>query len=138
VLPGFVAGPDFGPEPSTSTGSWLTQLFEGERNGAAVAFLITGNPLVDIRDIAALHVAALLDTRTEGQRLWGFPHKVNLNEILATWRAAFPDKTITEDFASAARPRITVDESQSDRLIAGWQGGWTDWKATVVENVKSA
>lgn len=137
VLPAMVFGPDFGPERSATTAAWLNELFAGNREGVASAFLVHGTPFVDVRDIAGLHVAALLDTRTEGQRLWGMPQKVGVNDILATWRTAFPDKTIIEDYTSAKQPRFLADESESDRLIKGWQSGWTDWKKTVVDNVKS-
>jgi hypothetical protein len=62
------------------------------------------------------------------------PQKVHADNILALWREAFPDKTIVEDFTNTPRRNISADKLQSDRLIEGWQGGWTDWKVIVVDN----
>lgn len=138
-MPDYVAGPIANPAAGTySTSTWLTELFEGETNGLAV---LVANPpalLVDVRDVALVHVGALLSSEVNGQRLWASGHPYDLNSLLKIWREAYPDgKTIPADFDFPAAPKQIIDNRASTRLIQEFAGrDWISLEQTVLDNVK--
>ncbi|RSH85395.1 hypothetical protein EHS25_004791 [Saitozyma podzolica] len=124
VLPEFVAGPVANPTPGMySTHTFLNDLFLGKSDGPAVAFMRPAGRFVDVRDVAAVHVAGLLETHLDGQRLWASAHKHTIDDILAAWREAFPDRKILPDFKFPNQPDINVDDEQSTALLKAFTGG---------------
>jgi nucleoside-diphosphate-sugar epimerase len=93
---------------------------------------------VDVRDVAAIHVAAMMEETTDGRRLFAAPHKYTANEILAAWREAFPGREILPDFDFGKQPIVDVEDEESTALIQAFLGrGWLSLKETVVANVQA-
>ncbi|KAK8844519.1 hypothetical protein IAR55_006365 [Kwoniella newhampshirensis] len=139
VLPHTTIGKPFNPaEGVYTTSTWLSELFDGNVKSPVVGFLAPGNWFVDVRDCAIIHVAALLDPDTNGQRLWaaGQP-PVHINEILKIWREAFPNHKGAPDFDTPAQPLQFLDREASTKLLQKYAGrGWTPFKDSLIDNVK--
>ncbi|NNC38742.1 MAG: NAD-dependent epimerase/dehydratase family protein [Hyphomonadaceae bacterium] len=87
INPGLVLGPAIG----TSFGASLhliEQMFAGELPRAPkVAY-----PIVDVRDVAELHVEAMLKQKSKGRRLIAASNTLWLKDIAAILRQNFPEK----------------------------------------------
>ncbi|KAH7106575.1 hypothetical protein BKA62DRAFT_805031 [Auriculariales sp. MPI-PUGE-AT-0066] len=124
VLPSTAAGPVLSPIPGYySTHQWINEIFLGQ-DSIGLAFMQPSEWLVDVRDVAAIHVGALLSTSTNGERFWASGHPFTANKLLAIWREAFPDRTIRPDFAFPEIP--------------SWSRSWYPLEETVVANVAEA
>jgi hypothetical protein len=106
----------------------------------ALAFLNPPARIVDVRDVALIHVAALLDSKTDKERLWAASGDVNhVNTILKVWRDAYPDRKdkIPKDFDFPEPPKQVIDNSKSTELLQRYAGrNWIDTKTTLLDNVK--
>jgi len=92
--------------------------------------------IVDSRDAAAIHVAALLSDETNGERLWAAGHRYTANDLLQIWREAFPDRKILPDFDFPQAPSIIVDKSKSTKLLRDFEGrDWHPLRESALGNV---
>ncbi|KAH7106584.1 hypothetical protein BKA62DRAFT_687560 [Auriculariales sp. MPI-PUGE-AT-0066] len=140
VLPSTAAGPVLSPIPGYySTHQWINEIFLGQ-DSIGLAFMQPSEWLVDVRDVAAIHVGALLSTSTNGERFWASGHPFTANKLLAIWREAFPDRTIRPDFAFPENPKLElIGREKSTELLKGLEGrDWYSLKETVVANVAEA
>ena len=87
VTPGFVLGPAIGKTYGTSL-ALIEQMFAGEFPRTPKA----GFPIVDVRDLANLHVAAMTTKNAAGRRLIGASETLWLREIAEICREAYPKK----------------------------------------------
>lgn len=91
---------------------------------------------MDTRDTAAIPVAALLSTDTDGERLWASGHPWNINQALAIWREEFPKRTIRENYPFPKGPLVDVDATKSTALLKELEGrDWIPLKETVLANI---
>jgi nucleoside-diphosphate-sugar epimerase len=126
VLPSGNFGPSlvFEKQGHPSTGGWAKELYDGELSS------IAGVPpqyFIDVRDTARLHVAALVDSATSNERLWGFAEPYNWNVMLAIFRSIWPQKKFADDFKDLSLDdAIMPTESALAALehVFG-QTGWT-------------
>ncbi|KAH7087235.1 hypothetical protein BKA62DRAFT_730956 [Auriculariales sp. MPI-PUGE-AT-0066] len=141
VLPVTILGPVANPTKGAiySTHTWLNELFLGDRDGIIMKFMNPAKAMVDSRDCAVIHVAALLSTEVDGQRLWASAHLFTANQILAVWRKAFPDRAIGPDFDFPAHPKTEItDLDKSTKLLEEFTGkGWYSLEECVIANVAS-
>ncbi|KAH7106582.1 hypothetical protein BKA62DRAFT_826087 [Auriculariales sp. MPI-PUGE-AT-0066] len=141
VLPDMILGPVLNPVKGTyTTHSWMNDVFLGNRDALSVAFMNPPEWMVDSRDTAIIHVAALLSTEMNGQRLWAAAHPHTLNQHLALWRKAFPDRNILPDFDFPAPPKIDLtDLDKSTKLLKEFAGkDWYTFEETSLANVAHA
>jgi nucleoside-diphosphate-sugar epimerase len=138
ILPDYVAGPLASPSPGAySTHGWLNQVFSGDTSGPALAVMNPASRFVDVRDVAAIQVAAMLDSSADHRRHFAAPHKFTLDEILGIWRKAFPDRKILDDRNFQDQPIVDVDDQESTDLIKAYLGrGWFSLEETVIANVQ--
>jgi len=85
INPGVVFGPLLDEDPGTSVGL-LKRFFDGSLPAAARVWFI----IVDVRDVAAAHVAAMTTPAAGGQRFPLGAATLSFMEIGAILRAAFP------------------------------------------------
>jgi hypothetical protein len=139
-LPDYVAGPVANPSPgSYSTNGILKDIFAGNANSSGLGFFNPAARLVDVRDVAAIQVAAMLDETEDRRRLFASAHKFTLNQVLAIWREAFPDRKILDDFSFEKQPDIDIEDDESTALIEAFMGrGWMSLKESVVANVQDS
>jgi len=87
VNPGFVLGPAIGTSYGTSLGL-IEQMFAGEFPRTPKAAF----PIVDVRDLADLHIAAMKVKGAAGRRLIGAGETLWFSSIADIAREAYPEK----------------------------------------------
>jgi nucleoside-diphosphate-sugar epimerase len=87
VNPGFVLGPAPDTDPATSL-----DLVKMLLTGAYPAMPPISFPCVDVRDVAALHVAAMTNADAGGRRLIAAGETLSLREMSAALRTACPER----------------------------------------------
>lgn len=87
INPGFVLGPALGKTYGTSL-QFIEQMFAGEFPRVPKAAF----PIVDVRDVAQLHIASMTEKKCAGRRMIGAGDTLWLTEIADIARQAHPQK----------------------------------------------
>lgn len=112
----------------------MNEVFVEAETDAAV-YLNSTEFINDTRDVAAIHVAVLLSTETNGERLFSAARPYNGNKILAIWRKAFPGRKIRPDF-DLPEKNVKIDASRSTKLLKELEGrDWYTVEETAIANV---
>lgn len=98
INPGLVLGPPLDARVGASLGI-LKMVLMGENPALAP----TAHPVVDVRDVAALHVKAMTTPAAGGRRLIAAADTLSIAEMADILRAAFPDR-------AAAIPRMVLPD----------------------------
>lgn len=94
---------------------------------------------VDVKDVALLHVAALLDPEVKGARLQTWGINSNWNDLLAILRELRPQRQFIPDYDGPGYLTITADQSKPIALLKKWAGqeDWKPVKSTVIDTIDS-
>ncbi|KAL9613932.1 MAG: hypothetical protein Q9167_001546 [Letrouitia subvulpina] len=136
VLPNTILGEILDPKNQDgSTAALVTGLYTGVKN------MWHGLPpqyFINAKDVARLHIAALLLPGVEGERLLGYATPFSQTEILEILRRIEPEKKFQNDPEGEGRDLSEVDNSRSEELVKKLKDGegWTDLETTVRENVR--
>ena len=91
--------------------------------------------MVNVKDTARLHLAALLDPSTENARLLAFAAPYNWNAILAILRNLYPGKEFPADIEDEPRDLSTLDHSKEAALLQAFgRAGFTGLEESVRDN----
>ncbi|RDW72797.1 hypothetical protein BP6252_06704 [Coleophoma cylindrospora] len=136
ISPATILGEALTKKHVVSPYPWIKNLYDGKEEIEALFQAIIH---IDVKDVALLHVAALLDTECDGARLQAWAEYCNMNDILAILRRLCPQKTFMDDFPNQKRLTITADYDQQLALLKKWGGqdGWTSLEQTVADGLKS-
>lgn len=63
---------------------------------------------VDVRDVARLHVAALIYADVKSERLFGFAEAYNRTQIYTILRKAYPDRKIPDNIPNEPMALATI------------------------------
>lgn len=77
---------------------------------------------VDVRDVALLHVAALLDPSIEGTRLPAWGYEFNWNDILKILQQLDPGKALPAALDNPGEFNGTADVAQAKHALKRWGG----------------
>jgi len=93
----------------------------------------------DVKDLALIHVAAILDPEIKQARLQSWGHSSHWNEILAILRKLRPEKKFIDDYPTAYHLKVSVDQSESLGLLRKWSGkeGWTPLEESMSANINN-
>lgn len=96
---------------------------------------------VDVKDVAALHAAAVLDPSVKNTRIQAWADNTNLNHILSVMRRLFPNRKFRDDFPGVddtLKLELSADFSLPLGLLKKWarQDGWTPLEQTVKEDIE--
>ena len=93
---------------------------------------------IDVKDVALLHVAAVLDPECDRARLQAWAEYCNMNDILGILRRLCPQRKFMDDFPNQTRLSITADYDQQLALLKKWGGqdGWTSLEHSVADEMK--
>lgn len=91
IHPGAILGPALDADASVSL-----QMVSGLLVGATPAMPSNGFSVVDVRDVAAMHVAALQDDASEGQRYLASASYLPFPKVAEILRGAYPELQITQ------------------------------------------
>ncbi|KAK1246415.1 hypothetical protein MKX08_000217 [Trichoderma sp. CBMAI-0020] len=94
---------------------------------------------VDVKDMAAIHVAAILNLKVANARLHAWDHKCNANNLLAIMCKHYLHHEFINDLENQTVLSISADFSEPLALFKKWahQNGWRPLEDSVVENVES-
>lgn len=90
IHPGAILGPALDGDASVSL-----QMVSGLLEGATPAMPSNGFSVVDVRDVAAMHVAALQQDESAGQRYLATSRYLPFPEVAEILRRAYPERQIT-------------------------------------------
>lgn len=164
VSPGTVLGEPLHKNYIRSTCSWATELYEGQPGKVialpaskfprrrATSYLASPRPVmllwrfsnsmsiafvVDVKDIALLHVATVLDSAINNARLQAWGSACNWNDLLAIMRNVRPQHRFIPDFPHARYLGGSTDTSESFALLKKWGNldGWRPLKETIGDNL---
>lgn len=91
VHPGAILGPALDGDASISLG-----MVTGLLDGTTPAMPSNGFSIIDVRDVAAMHVAALRQPSSIGQRYLAASDYVPFPDVARILREAYPDRQITQ------------------------------------------
>ena len=91
IHPGAILGPALDGDASISL-----QMVSGLLDGSTPAVPSNGFSVVDVRDVAAMHVAALQQPGSEGQRYLATAGYMPFPEVASILRRAYPERAVTQ------------------------------------------
>lgn len=91
IHPGAILGPALDADASVSL-----QMVSGLLDGSTPAMPSNGFSVIDVRDVARMHVAALQDEASEGQRYLAAARYLAFPEVAEILRRAYPERQITQ------------------------------------------
>jgi hypothetical protein len=132
---GAVLVPEHQGYPSTigwAHGAWTGEHLE--------VFAKTVDPqwFVSILDSALLHVAALIYSEVDGERLFGYTERWNFNDLLTIYRKHYPAKTFAKDFEDLGKDCVVPPTARAEEVLKWVKGsGWDGLEESVVAMSKS-
>lgn len=94
--------------------------------------------MVNVKDTARLHVAALLNPDVENERILAFAYPYTWNEVLATLRKIYPDKKFPADIEDGPRNLSKLDNSRGAALLKAFgRTGFTGLEESIRENTEN-
>ncbi|KAH8655888.1 hypothetical protein BX600DRAFT_470469 [Xylariales sp. PMI_506] len=115
---------------NSSSPSWIAQLYRGDLS--RIQYIAPGN-YINVRDVALLHLAAVLDPDVSGERIQVWSKPCNWNSVLSALRGLYPDKDFIGDLKDVFgihSLRATTDSTLPRRLLKKWSGR-DDWISLV-------
>lgn len=116
-----------------STVGWIKALwnsFEGAED-------LKANPpqyYINVQDNARVHVAALVYSDVQDERLFTFAYPYNWNDILAVLRKLYPERKFMDDIPDLGHDLSIVTNERAEELLRRWGlPGWTNLGQTIQE-----
>ena len=95
--------------------------------------------MVNVKDTARIHVAALLDPGVQNERILAFAYPFNWNSVLACLRKIFPDKKFADDIKDEPQDLSTLDNSRGASLLKAFgRPGWTTLEESVRDTIPNS
>jgi nucleoside-diphosphate-sugar epimerase len=138
VLPAVVFGPVLAPKHQgiASSSSMIKALHDG--TSPEVLSMVQPQYFVDVRDVARLHVAALLHPGCEGKRLFAYAEGFNWDEVLEMLRGMFPERKFAE-VVGLGRDETVVERGMEVEVMRDVSGNeeWIELGVCVRDTVES-
>lgn len=90
IHPGAIIGPPVDDDASISVG-----MVTGLLDGSTPALPSNGFSIIDVRDVAGMHVAALRQPQSAGERYLATAEYVPFPDVASVLRKAYPDRKVT-------------------------------------------
>lgn len=121
-----------------STSAWVKAAwngFTGDEGKTAVSF--PAQHFVDVQDDACIHVAALIYSDVQNERLYAFASPYNWNDILRVLRKLYPDRKFIDDLPNVGEDKSIVSNERAEELLKRYSGsGWKTLEESVKRNVE--
>ena len=93
--------------------------------------------MVNVKDNALIHIAALLNPSITSERILAFAYPYNWNDILSILRTLFPHRKLPADIADAPRDLSKLDNSRGAEMLKAFgRPGFTGLEESIKENAK--
>ncbi|EHK25099.1 uncharacterized protein TRIVIDRAFT_33143 [Trichoderma virens Gv29-8] len=136
VSPFTTLGAMLHPSHARGTAGWVSGLWKGDTSHVG---LLPSSIYVNVKDVAVLHVAAILDEDTKEERIQAWAAPFNWNDVLAIMRRLYPTHKFVDDFPEPATFSTTTDDSVALKLLKKWaqQDGWKSLEDGIRETISS-
>ncbi|KAK7430763.1 hypothetical protein QQZ08_002807 [Neonectria magnoliae] len=136
ISPSGIIGEPLHKKHAETPANWVATLFKGDK---ASLDLYPAAFFVDVKDIALLHIAAILDPEIKNARLQTWGHSANWNEFLTVLRKLRPQKEFIADYPNPYYLTMSTDQSDSVTLLKKWadQDGWKSLKDSISNSIES-
>lgn len=139
VSPAGIIGGPLNKKHIEGRANWVVHAYRGHK---AVMDAMPASFYGDVKDIALIHVAAVLDPEVKNARLQSWGHSSHWNEILAIMRRLRPQKEFVDDYPDPYHLKVSVDQTESVDLLRKWsdkpgKNGWTSLEESVSENISN-
>ena len=136
VLPDFVFGQILSPQQPASTAGWIKAVYDGDATQTEGLKAFPPRYMVDVKDVARLHVAALVEEDVASERLFAFAEPFNFNDVVGCMRRISPEKRFPEEVEGLERDLSTVETGRSVELLRRvGREGFTGMEQSIRENV---
>ncbi|KAG7122570.1 NAD-dependent epimerase/dehydratase terH like protein [Verticillium longisporum] len=108
VSPASITGEPLHPKHADSPVYWVKPLYKGDKTALEI---FQSSFFVDVKDIALLHVAAILDPDIKNARLQAWGHSQHWNDLLAVLRNLRPQEEFIPDYPDRSLLTISTDFS---------------------------
>lgn len=132
ILPNSNFGQIFSAQQPASSGGLVRKAYYGD-----ITALKNLPPqwMVNVKDTARLHVAALIDPEVENERILAFAYPFNCNDILQCFRKLYPDKKFPNNIEDNTRDLSKLDNRRGEELLKKFgRPGWTSLEESIREN----
>ncbi|KAK6949297.1 hypothetical protein Daesc_009371 [Daldinia eschscholtzii] len=140
VLPDFNTGApiNVARQASRSTAGMISVLIEKGEALKPEDVVFPPQWYIDVRDDAALHVAALIYPDVVDERLFGFAYPFNVNDVIRTLKALYPKHKFGDEIADAGRDLCTVTNERAEELLKRVTGhGWTSLEESIKDTAEA-
>ncbi|XXH02551.1 hypothetical protein Hte_008927 [Hypoxylon texense] len=141
ILPNANLGPpfDIAHQGTRSTLNWFRILLEkGETTTESDLPGFMPQHYVDVRDCAALHVAALIYPDVHGERLFAFAAPFAWNDVVRAMEKAFPGRKFGKEISNPDRDLSKVTNERAEELVKRLTGhGWKSLQDAVGDAAKA-
>ncbi|KAJ4854250.1 NAD dependent epimerase/dehydratase family domain-containing protein [Trichoderma breve] len=137
VSPFTTLGAMLHPSHARGTAGWVSALWKGDTTFAG---LMPSSIYVNVKDVAVLHVAAVLDEDTKEERIQAWATPFNWNDVLAIFRRIDPSHKVVDDFPVPAAISTTADDEVPLKLLKKWakQDGWKSLEDSIRQTLSSS
>ncbi|KAI0967668.1 putative aldehyde reductase 2 [Xylaria arbuscula] len=134
VSPAGLIGEPLNKKHIEGQANWVVHAYRG--NKAAMEPL-QASFYGDVKDVALIHVAAVLDPQVKNARLQSWGHSAHWNEVLSILRRFRPQKKFIDDYPDPYHLKVSLDQTESVALLKKWsdKNGWTSLEDSIFENI---
>ncbi|KAM6517566.1 hypothetical protein FSOLCH5_008530 [Fusarium solani] len=136
ICPSGIIGEPLHQKHAEAPTNWIATHFRRDKTSL---YAFPAAFFVDVKDIALLHIAAMLDPQVKNARLHSWGHSSNWNEFLAVLRELCPQREFIADYPEPYYVTISTDQSDSMALLKRWadQEGWRPLKDSISESIEN-
>ena len=121
-----------------STAGWVNAVYNGDEATAATLKGLPPQYMVHARDVALLHLAALLEPDVENERLLAFAEPYNYGSLVDTFKRIDPSKEFAE-VPAGPKDLSIVDTRRGTELLQRYgRAGFDGVEATLRDQVAYA
>ncbi|KAK0716091.1 putative aldehyde reductase 2 [Lasiosphaeris hirsuta] len=129
VSPAGMTGEPLSKKHIEGQANWVVHAY---RSNKAVMDSLQASFYGDVKDVALIHVAAVLDPEVKNARLQSWGHSAHWNEILSILRRLRPQKEFVDDYSDPHHLKVSVDQTESVALLKKWsdkpgKNGWAPY-----------
>ncbi|KPI43391.1 Aldehyde 2 [Cyphellophora attinorum] len=123
VSPAGMIGEPLDKKHIEGQANWIVHAYRGNKMRMDP---LPASYYADVKDIALIHVAAVLDPEIKNARLQSWGLSTHWNDILALLREFRPERKFVDDYPERTEIRVSVDQSDALAILKKW-GGQSEW-----------
>ncbi|KAJ9621827.1 hypothetical protein H2204_011743 [Knufia peltigerae] len=136
VSPAGIIGEPLNRKHIKGQANWIVHAYKGNK---VVMDAMQASFYADVKDVALVHVAAVLDPEVKNARLQTWGRSTHWNDVLGILRKLSPGKLFIDDYPDPYHLKVSVDQSESLALLKKWadKNDWTSLEDSISENINN-